>query len=110
MMPRSSSLCTRSAAEGAERRKCWPSSAQEARPLLIRKDRAFISKESVEISLLIIGVDIISPSINNTTSFRNMESNEYAHFVQRTDRSTRLSGRILARVHSSAQQRCRCDG
>src|SRR5713226_7397375 len=64
MTPRSSSLRTRSAAEGAERPSRWPSSAQVARPLRMRIFRVFISKDFIDTSLRNDGIDIVFPSIH----------------------------------------------
>src|SRR6266481_4524898 len=80
MTPRCSSLRTRSAAEGAERPRSWPSSAQVARPLRIRSFKAFTSKDFRGASLRIDGVDMISPSIHNTRKTRRLESNGHASY------------------------------
>src|SRR5260370_35436601 len=83
MTPRCSSLRTRSAAEGAERPRSWPSSAHVARPLRIRSLRAFTSKDFIDISLRNDGIDIAFPSIHNTREIRRKESNGHAFYSNR---------------------------
>src|SRR6266478_4203629 len=80
MTPRCSSLRTRSAAEGAERPRSWPSSAQVARPLRIRRFKALTSKDLMGISLRNNGIDMIFPSIHNTRTIRRWESNGHAFY------------------------------
>src|SRR5260370_39942697 len=83
MTPRCSSLRTRSAAEGAERPRSWPNSAQVARPLRIRVCRAFTSKDFIDVSLRNDGIDIIFPSIHNTRKIRRKELNGHAFYRNR---------------------------
>src|SRR4029077_6493080 len=83
MTPRCSSLRTRSAAEGAERPRSWPRSAQVARPLRIRSLRAFTSKDFIDGFLRNDGIDIVFPSIHNTRKIRRKESNGHAFYRNR---------------------------
>src|SRR5258708_34606591 len=103
MTPRCSSLRTRSAAEGAERLRSWPNSAQAARPLRIRSLRAFTSKDFIDISLRNDGIDIAFPSIHNTQEIKRKESNGHAFY--RIRRSGFQQACAEARDHPDGRER-----